>query len=207
MGKYKLYFKNPSNLDRPPGEWKSWLPDIVMKHIKLVGVIISVIAVAIMLILFRIMNSDGELTAWLVGMTANIDNAIINRILRGIISLIVIAILIFVHEMLHLLITVGKGDLYIFWNKFLLGISPFSDCELTWGQSFIYKLLPVIVLSGGFYVISLFIHGVAGGFLRYIAIANLGMSSADLLLTPFMFRLPRNAVFYGGLWREKLDDE
>jgi len=34
MDKYKLYFKKP-NIKMPPGEWKPWLPDIVLKHISI----------------------------------------------------------------------------------------------------------------------------------------------------------------------------
>ena len=207
MGKYKLYFKNPGNIEPPPGgDWKPWLPEIVLKHIKLVGILLNLIGIIIINVLFRI-DRSGELLSWLTRFVENIDNTIIRVAAAIIISLISVGILMFVHEILHLFITIGKGDLYIFWNKYLFGISPYSDCELTWVQSFIYKLLPVIVLSGGFYVISLFIDGTVGGFLKYITIVNLGMSSADLLLTPFMFRIPRNAIFYGGMWREKRDDE
>jgi len=91
----------------------------------------------------------------------------------------------FVHEMLHMLITIGKGDLYMYWNKSLLGVSPFSDCELNWTQSVIYKILPFLVLSVGFYLIALLIGGNAGSFLKFIAMINLGMSFGDILLTPF----------------------
>jgi len=104
----------------------------------------------------------------------------------------------FVHEMLHMLITIGKGDLYMYWNKSLLGVSPFSDCELNWTQSVIYKILPFLVLSVGFYLIALLIGGNAGSFLKFIAMINLGMSFGDILLTPFYVQTSAKC---GILWR------
>ena len=202
MSKFKLYFKRPDNVQAPLGQWKPWLPDIVVKHIKLVGVLISLISVATVIPLIRIMNSNGQLTAWIVSLIGNIDSIIIFRILSTLLALIVIFLITFIHEILHLFILIGKGDLYIFWNKSLLGFSPFSDCKMTWMQSIVCKILPFFVLSVGFYVAALFIGGVFGGLFKFIAVANLGMSGGDLLLTPFMFKIPKNAVFYGGgLWK------
>jgi len=104
--------------------------------------------------------------------------------------------------MLHLLITIGKGDLYIFWNKSFLGFSPFSKCELTWGQMVIYRLMPFLILTIGFYIVSILIGGTFGSFFKWVAVMDMGISGFDLLFTPFMFRLPKNAVFYsGGLWQ------
>ena len=197
MSKYKLYFKKP-NVQMPPGEWKPWLPAKVLKHIKLVGVLLSVISVMIWLFLFRIMYSNGELIAWKIKLTADINNTIVRSIVNIAISLIGVLILLFIHEILHLLITIGKGDIYMYWNKSLLGVSPFSDCELNWKQSVIYKIMPFLVLTVGLYLVSVFIDGVVGGLFKYIAMINFCMSIGDLMLTPFMFRLPRNAVFYSG---------
>lgn len=198
MGKYRLYFKEPTHIQKPPGEWKPWLPEIVIKHIKLTGVLTNAVGLAIIIYMMRTLNSDGELTAWILPIVSGIDSAIIRRICAVAVALLLTFVIIVVHEALHLLITIGKGDLYIYWNKQLFGVSPFSDCMLTWGQSVIYKILPFLVLSVGFYIVSLFISGAAGNFIKFVAVANFAMSSGDLLLTPFMFRLPRNAVFHGG---------
>jgi hypothetical protein len=192
----------------PPGQWNPWLPEIVRKHLDLVGVLLSAISFIIYLVLWNILNKNGELSIWLSIFTKNIitifnlpNTKIIKGIFAAALALILVAIILFIHEILHLFITIGKGDLYMYWNKSLLGISPHSDCELTWEQSLIYKLMPFIVLSVGFYIVALCIGGGVGGFLKYIALLNLSISCGDLLLTPFMFIIPRNAVFYGGMWK------
>jgi len=112
-----------------------------------------------------------------------------------------IVIMVLVHEILHLVPMIGKGDIYIYRNPELNGISPFADCEIGFWRSVIYKLLPVIVLSGGFWLVSLVLGGYIGSFMKFIAVINLGGSMGDLLLTPFMFRLPFNAIFYDDWWQ------
>ena len=74
--------------------------------------------------------------------------------------------MIIVHELLHLLIAAGKGDLYVFYYKEGFALAVHADCELTWTRSFIYRIFPFAVLTVGFFVISLFIGGTAGGFLN-----------------------------------------
>ena len=125
--------------------------------------------------------------------------------LSVLIAIPIIIVMLFVHEILHLAPMIGKGDIYIYRNPELNGISPLADCEIGFWRSVIYKLLPVIVMSGGFWLVGIGAGGYIGSFLKFIAVINLGGSAGDLLLTPFMFRLPHNAVFYDDWWqvREK----
>jgi len=62
-------------------------------------------------------------------------------------------------------------------------------------------IFPFLILSVSFFIIAMFMNSIFGSLLRFIAVINLGMSTADILLTPFMFLLPRSAAFYGGYWK------
>jgi len=204
MSKYKLYFRKP-NLASPPGKWEHWLPDKIRGNLKIITPILSAVAVAVIVLQFILLNTDGELIAWLSPLVGRIDNTIIRIALSVLIASPAIVVMVLVHEMLHLAPMIGKGDIYIYRNPELNGISPFADCEIGFWRSVIYKLLPVIVISGGCWLIGQGLDGYIGSFLKFIAVINLGGSTGDLLLTPFMFRLPRNAVFYDDWWqvREK----
>jgi hypothetical protein len=147
------------------------------------------------------LNTNGELTAWLFPLVGGIENTNIRIVLSVLIAIPAIIVMLLVHEILHLAPMIGKGDIYIYRNPELNGISPFADCEIGFLWSVFYKLLPVIVMSGGFWLIGLWLGGYIGSFLNFIAVINLGGSVGDLVLTPFMFRLPRNAVFYDDWWQ------
>lgn len=201
MGKYKLYFKKPKLVSPSPGKWEHWLPDIIRENLKFITPILSIVAVAVIVIQFILFNANGELILWLFPLVGNIDNTIIRISLSVLIAIPAIIIMLFVHEILHLLPMIGKGDIYIYRNPELNGISPFADCEIGFWRSVIYKLLPVIVISGGAWLVGQGLDGYIGSFLKFIAVINLGGSTGDLLLTPFMFRLPRNAVFYDDWWQ------
>jgi hypothetical protein len=205
MGKYKLYFKTPELILPPPGKWEHWLPDIIRENMKIVTPILSTVALAVIVLQFIFFNANGELTAWLSPLAGSIDNTIIRIVLSVLIMVPAIIMMLLVHEILHLAPMIGKGDIYIYLNPELNGISPFADCEIGFWRSVIYKLLPVIVISGGFWLAGQGLGGYIGSFLKFTAVINLGGSTGDLLLTPFMFRLPRNAVFYDDWWqlREK----
>ena len=203
MGKYKLYFKKPDLPSPPPGEWAHWLPDVVRGNLRVVTPLLSVLALAVIILLFVLLNGNGELVAWTSPLVGGVGNGVLRVILRVLIAVPVVAVMLFVHEMLHLAPMIGKGDIYIYRNPALNGISPFADCYIGFWRSVIYKLLPVAVLSGGFWLVGMGMDGYFGSLLRFIAVLNLGGSVGDLVLTPFMFRLPRNAVFYDDWWQIK----
>ena len=171
MGKYKLYFRKP-DVQMPPGEWTDWIPDAVEKRMKLISLVVNVIAAVLIFFIITFMNRDGELTAWAFQFVENIDSIMISRALAIVFMLIAVVFIAIVHEILHLLITFGKGDWYIFWNKSGF-VSAYNDCELSWGQLIICRLLPFLVLSVCFFAIGFAIGGVAGGFLKFIAVINL----------------------------------
>jgi hypothetical protein len=150
---------------------------------------------------FIFLNTNSELIEWLSPLVGSIENAVIRIALSVIIAIPAIVIMLLVHEILHLAPMMGKGDIYIYRNPELNGISPFADCEIGFWRSVIYKLLPVIVMSGGFWIVGIGLGGYIGSFIKFIAVINLGGSTGDLFLTPFMFRLPRNAVFYDDWWQ------
>jgi len=189
----------------PPGEWEHWLPDKIRENMKIVTPLLSTVAVAVIVLQFIFLNANGELVAWLFPFAGSINNTVIRIVLSVLIAIPTIVLMILVHEILHLAPMIGKGDIYIYRNPELNGISPFADCEIGFWRSVIYKLLPVIVMSGGFWLVGVGLGGYTGSFFKFIAVINLGGSTGDLLLTPFMFRLPRNAVFYDDWWqvREK----
>ena len=201
----KLYFKKPELASPPPGDWEHWLPGIIRDNLKIITPVLSNVAVAVIVLLFIFLYASGKLTGWLSPLVGSIDNTIIRIALSVLITISAIAMTLFVHEILHLAPMIGKGDIYIYRNPELNGISPFADCEIGFWRSVIYKILPVIVMSGVFWFIAQRLDGYIGSFLKFIAVINLGGSTGDLLLTPFMFRLPRNAVFYDDWWqvREK----
>jgi len=207
MGKHKLYFKKPEVKLPPPGEWKHWEPDIIRENLKIITPVLSIVAVAVIALQFIFFNANGELTAWLSPLVGNIDNTVIRIVLSVLIIIPAVVVMVFVHEMLHLAPMIGKGDIYIYRNLELNGISPFADCEIGFWRSVVYKLLPVVVMSGGFWLVGLGLGGYIGSFLKFIAVINLGGSVGDLFFTPFMFKLPRNAVFYDDWWqvREKIE--
>jgi len=204
--KYKLYFHKPELTSPPAGKWEHWLPDTIRNNIKIVSTILSFIALAVVVFLFIFFNANGELTMWLRPLVDPLisrfnDNFALRLVLSAVIIVPIVIIMVLTHEILHLVITISKGDIYIYRNPELNGISPFSDCELSFWQSVTYKLLPVVVMSGGFGVLGFVAGGYVGSFLLFIAALNLAGSMGDLLLTPFMFRLPRNAVFYDDWWQ------
>ena len=207
MVKYKLYFTKPKLASPPPGEWEHWLPDKIREKIKMITPALSITAVVVIILQFIFLNTNNELTAWLFPMVGSIDNKIIRIALSVLIAFPAIAVMLFVHEMLHLAPMIGKGDIYIYFNPELNGFSPFADSEIGFWRSVIYKLLPVIVMSGGFWLVGLGLGGHIGSFLKFIAVINLGGSAGDIFFTPFMFRLPKNAVFYDDWWqiREKIN--
>jgi len=201
MGQYKLYFKKPELESPPPGKWEHWLPDKIRSNLKVVTPMLSIVAVIAIVFQFMFLNTNGELTAWMHPLVGGIDNTVIRIALSAVIIIPIIAVMLLTHEILHLAPMIGKGDIYIYRNPELNGISPFADCKIGFWRSVIYKLLPVMVISGGFWLVGLWLGGYFGSFLRFIAAINLGGSIGDLFLTPFMFKLPRNAVFYDDWWQ------
>jgi len=201
MGKFKLYFKKPEISSPPPGKWEHWLPDKIRVNLKKFTPVLSVVALAVIVLQFIFLNTNSELIEWLSPLVGSIENAVIRIALSVIIAIPAIVIMLLVHEILHLAPMMGKGDIYIYRNPELNGISPFADCEIGFWRSVIYKLLPVIVMSGGFWIVGIGLGGYIGSFIKFIAVINLGGSTGDLFLTPFMFRLPRNAVFYDDWWQ------
>ena len=205
MGKYKLYFKKPELPSPPPGDWEHWLPNAIQINLKIVTPVLSIAALTVIILQFIFLNGNGELTSWLSPFVGNVENTFIRIMLSILISIPAIVVMLLIHEILHLVPMIGRGDIYIYRNPELNGISPFADCEIGFWRSVLYKLLPVLVLSGGFWLVGIGLGGYIGSFLKFIAAINLGGSMGDLLLTPFMFRLPRNAIFYDDWWqvREK----
>jgi hypothetical protein len=201
MGKHKLYFKKPELESPPPGEWNHWLPVKIQKNLKIITPVLSILAVVVIVLSFVFLNTNAELTAWLSPLVGGIGNTFLRISLSVLIAIPAIIIMLLAHEILHLVPMIGKGDIYIYRNAELNGISPFADCEMGFWRSVIYKLLPVIIMSGGFWLVGLWLEGYIGSFLNFIAIINLGGSTGDLFFTPFMFRLPRNAVFYDDWWQ------
>jgi len=205
MGKYKLYFKKPELPSPPPGDWEHWLPNAIQINLKIVTPVLSIAALTVIILQFIFLNGNGELTSWLSPLVGNVENTFIRIVLSILIAIPAIVVMLLIHEILHLVPMIGRGDIYIYRNPELNGISPFADCEICFWRSVLYKLLPVLVLSGGFWLVGIGLGGYIGSFLKFIAAINLGGSMGDLLLTPFMFRLPRNAIFYDDWWqvREK----
>ncbi|MCL2856488.1 MAG: DUF3267 domain-containing protein [Oscillospiraceae bacterium] len=177
------------------------MPDKIRSNLKVVTPMLSIVAVIAIVFQFMFLNTNGELTAWMHPLVGGIDNTVIRIALSAVIIIPIIAVMLLTHEILHLAPMIGKGDIYIYRNPELNGISPFADCKIGFWRSVIYKLLPVMVISGGFWLVGLWLGGYFGSFLRFIAAINLGGSIGDLFLTPFMFKLPRNAVFYDDWWQ------
>ncbi|MCL2255077.1 MAG: hypothetical protein FWC09_11605 [Lachnospiraceae bacterium] len=71
MGKYKLYFKKPELPSPPPGEWGHWLPNSIRENLKIITPILSIVALAVIILQFILFSANGELTAWLFPLVGN----------------------------------------------------------------------------------------------------------------------------------------
>ena len=111
------------------------------------------------------------------------------------ISLIVIFI---IHELLHIVVIFNKGDFSITFKYLFFWIS--TDAEMAKFRRFTFVFLPLFILTVMPFIISLFIFNDLAYIIRIIALFNLMVSSADIIISAFILSKPNKAIFCGGMY-------
>lgn len=112
--------------------------------------------------------------------------------------LIGLVFILFIHELLHSAVVLGKDDMSVTFNKGAIFI--ITNAELSKAHWFIFISLPLIALTIIPFGVSFFIADDIASILRYISVLNLALSLIDIINIPNIITKPKDAVFWRGMY-------
>jgi hypothetical protein len=214
MSEYNIYYQKIPEITLPE-DCKSPQFNKLKKNIRLRSVLTIAITYIAMIVLFVKANY--------FLLYVSIVNQIIDTFdlhpqlflfIAAVLFVILLLVLNIVHEFLHMVLCIGRGDIYAYlsFKKKVWLFSLYCDCELSGIRFLFVKLLPVLIISGGLFVSAIFISGVMGELLKLIAFFHLAISSTDIVTALFLLnRSPshRNALQWemAGVLNEILEEE
>lgn len=198
---------------KPPDksiDWNIWSPIVPVKFQKCLTIMILAISVLLSVSTILILRQEIYRSA----IYNVVFNGVVYRffpeaakilaiVLSVVISLIYISIIIFLHELLHILCypKFGFAHTYIFLDKRTGAICPLYDGEISRERRLLSNAMPIIVLSCGIYMLSFIVTRDLCNILRITALVNFALSYADLLGILLLLRLPPKSILYLGVWR------
>lgn len=112
--------------------------------------------------------------------------------------IISIIFIVIIHELLHMIVVLGKDDMSVTFSKGVIWVN--TNADLSKIRQFIFISLPLIVLTVIPIFISFFVSDDIADMLRFISVFNFGVSSFDVLHIPHIILKPKNAVFWRGMY-------
>lgn len=103
-----------------------------------------------------------------------------------------------IHEALHFVTIFGKDDISFTHSGIFFWIN--TNAVLTKKHFLLFMSLPIIVLSGATWVMSLFVNARMGEILMVVCWFNLIIASSDIINTILIGIKPYNSVFCKGLY-------
>ena len=104
-----------------------------------------------------------------------------------------------IHESIHILTVMGKGDIYLSHSGLYFWLTP--DVELSKIRLWIFMTMPLIVLTGIPAVASFFTPEKVSEYLRYIAWINAITAGSDIINSVLIAIKPSRTVFYRGFYK------
>lgn len=110
-----------------------------------------------------------------------------------------------VHELLHIITVVTKGNIYLTHSGLYFWLTP--DAELSKGRYWLFMILPLLVLTVICGAASFFVPADIAGYLRYTAWINAVIAGSDIINSFLILIKPSGTYFYRGFYRHLNPEE
>ncbi|WP_420808478.1 DUF3267 domain-containing protein [Clostridium manihotivorum] len=129
-------------------------------------------------------------------------NSLITFYIRSFYTVVVIALIFIVHELLHIIVIYKKDNISFTHSGLFFWIN--TNAILSKMEFWFYMTLPIIGLSLVPFIISIFVStGYLKSFMLFIAWVNLIIASSDIINSILILIKPNNTLFCRGYYRKK----